>query len=795
MFKKKYNYLLLIVILTAFILTSYPIKVEADILTKEITSISADTYINEDFPGNNYGSWKYLVFGKYPSSNKRRHTLIKFNLNLPSNIEIVSAELHVYRYHHNIPSGQKVKVGVYRITKNWKYNEATWKKRTSSNYWSSPGGDYTHLYTTYIVTHTSPKTHWMVFRYLKDLVQYWVDHPSDNYGLIIVYISGSGLISVRSGNYGDADYRPYLKVEYKYKITITAPSSISISKGSSKTITVSISGSCPKLVNLKLENLPAGVAYTFNPSNGNSPFTSQLTITVASTAPAGTYNIKIKAYGTGIDEVKMIQLKITSGDFSLAINPPSINIQQGGSGTASITVNPIGGFSQTVTLSVQSEPSGFTVTINPLSITPGSTATITISIASSVSPGTYSVVIRGSGGGKTTTASLSVTVTQVPFNFDLQASPDTLNLNAGQQAVITITTTLTSGTAQPLSLSLSGLPAGTSYSFNPVSITPTGSSTLTIDTSNLDGDYTIIVTASGGGVSKQTTIQLHVTKQTFDFTISVSPSSVEINQGESTTLVVTVTKTSGTAKTVTLTLIGLPSGASYSFNPSSVTPTGSSVLTINSGSAKGTYTLLVKGTADGLEKTATFTLTIKEKKCIIATVTYGSEVSNEVNLLRGFRDDIVLNSYAGQRFYIAFNAFYYSWSPCIAQIIHENGWLKTPFKIILYPLIETLLVSTNIAQPITFISQELTVYLAGTMISAMLGIIYLLPILTLFKSRTGLKYSKYSIYIPITTLILCVIAQILCLAFPLILLTSIYVLSIIIAAPLVILKMARKYIK
>ena len=430
---KKYNYLLLIVILTAFILTSYPIKVEATPLTKEITSIYADTYILESFPDNNYGSLEYLIFGK-DSSWKRWHTLIKFNLvGLPSNIEIVSAELHLYRYHHNIPSGQKVKVGVYRITKNWKYNEATWKKRTSSNYWSSPGGDYTHLYTTYTVKSTYSQTGWMRFRYLKDLVQYWVDHPSYNYGLIIAYISGSGRIYVRSGNYGDADYRPYLLIRYKYKITITAPSSISISKGSSKTITVSISGSCPKPVNLKIENLPAGVTYTFSPSNGNSPFTSQLTITVLSTASAGTYNIKIKAYGTGIDEEKTIQLKITSEDFSLAINPPSINIQQGDSGTASITVNPIGGFSQTVTLSVQSKPSGFTVTIDPLSITPGSTATITISIASSVSPGTYSVVIRGSGGGKTTTASLSVTVTQVPFNFDLQASPDTLNLNAGQQ--------------------------------------------------------------------------------------------------------------------------------------------------------------------------------------------------------------------------------------------------------------------------------------------------------------------------------------------------------------------------
>ena len=267
----------------------------------------------------------------------------------------------------------------------------------------------------------------------------------------------------------------------------------------------------------------------------------------------------------------------------------------------------------------------------------------------------------------------------------------------------------------------------------------------------------------------------------FDFTISVSPSSVEINQGESTTLVVTVTKTSGTAKPVTLTLVGLPSGASYSLNPTTVTPTGSSTLTINAGSAKGTYTLLVKGTADGLEKTAIFTITIKEKKCIIATVTYGSEVSNEVNLLRRFRDDIVLNSYAGQRFYIAFNTFYYSWSPYIAQIIHENGWLKTPFKIILYPLIGILYISVNLMYFLMFLNQEFVVYLAGTLIAAMLGMIYLSPLLILLKMRKGGKNIELLI---ILFLALSTFSQFLGIGLMVTVFTSIYVIVVMICGAL-----------
>jgi len=53
---------------------------------------------------------------------------------------------------------------------------------------------------------------------------------------------------------------------------------------------------------------------------------------------------------------------------------------------------------------------------------------------------------------------------------------------------------------------------------------------------------------------------------------------------------------------------------------------------------------------------------------------------------------------------IAFNTFYYNWSPYVIQIIHKNCWLKTLFKIILYPLIRSLLLAINIVQPIIFLN-------------------------------------------------------------------------------------------
>ena len=70
--------------------------------------------------------------------------------------------------------------------------------------------------------------------------------------------------------------------------------------------------------------------------------------------------------------------------------------------------------------------------------------------------------------------------------------------------------------------------------------------------------------------------------------------------------------TSGTAQTVTFSASGLPSGATASFNPTSVTSGGSSTLTISttSGTAAGTYTVTVTGAATSGSHSATYTLTV-----------------------------------------------------------------------------------------------------------------------------------------------------------------------------------------
>jgi hypothetical protein len=76
--------------------------------------------------------------------------------------------------------------------------------------------------------------------------------------------------------------------------------------------------------------------------------------------------------------------------------------------------------------------------------------------------------------------------------------------------------------------------------------------------------------------------------------------------------------------------------------------------------------------------------------CLIATASYGSELSPQVQQLRELRDQVVLNTESGKLFMKGFNQFYYSFSPNIADLERENSFFRESVKIAITPLITSL---------------------------------------------------------------------------------------------------------
>ena len=202
-------------------------------------------------------------------------------------------------------------------------------------------------------------------------------------------------------------------------------------------------------------------------------------------------------------------------------------------------------------------------------------------------------------------------------NFSLAANPNTLTVKQGTSGTSTITMTRLNGFAGAVSFTASGMPSGVTASFNPVTTTTSGTSsvlTLAASSTAAAGTATVTVTGTNGSLTRTTSIALTVSSTTSDFSLSASPNTLTVNQGASGTSTVTITRLNGFAGAVSFTPGGLPSGVTASSNPATTTTSGtSSVLTLAaSGSAtSGAATVTITGTSGSLTHTTSIALTVQ----------------------------------------------------------------------------------------------------------------------------------------------------------------------------------------
>src|SRR5271157_2781704 len=236
--------------------------------------------------------------------------------------------------------------------------------------------------------------------------------------------------------------------------------------------------------------------------------------------------------------------------------------------------------------------------------------------------GTRLTVVVGtsqSTGDITPIAYLGVTQTSGSPNFTISASPTSLSITQGNQGTSTITTTISGGFNSAISLSASGVPSGTTVSFNPGTIPApgSGSSTMTISvgSSTPVGTYPITVTGNGGGIKQRTTVTLTVTvKGQANFTISASAASLSITQGNQGTSTITTTISGGFNSAISLSASGAPSGTTVSFNPQTIPAPGAGnptmTITMASSTPTGTYPITVTGNGGGMKQTTTVIVSV-----------------------------------------------------------------------------------------------------------------------------------------------------------------------------------------
>ena len=126
------------------------------------------------------------------------------------------------------------------------------------------------------------------------------------------------------------------------------------------------------------------------------------------------------------------------------------------------------------------------------------------------------------------------------------------------------------------------------------------------------GYYMLFLLNNSGVPSVARFVQ--VTSQQADFSVTAIPSSRKVPPGTGTTYSVSVTPSAGFNGTVNFSVSGLPSGATAAFNPTSVTGSGSSTLSITTSSSTppGNYPLTIKAASGNLTHTAKVSLQVAD---------------------------------------------------------------------------------------------------------------------------------------------------------------------------------------
>lgn len=198
-----------------------------------------------------------------------------------------------------------------------------------------------------------------------------------------------------------------------------------------------------------------------------------------------------------------------------------------------------------------------------------------------------------------------------PKDFSLSVSPTSRSIGQEQSTTYSINVDRAGGHGAQVSLSVTGIPEGTTSSFSPNPVEGT-TSTLTVTTtaSTPSGTYSLTVTGTDGALTRSTTASLTVSEP--DFSLGASPQSRTINQGASTSYDISISRAGGHSEGVALTVSGLPTGASGSFTPNPSTGSSSTLnVTTTASTPSGTYALTIAGNDGSLPtRTTSAALTI-----------------------------------------------------------------------------------------------------------------------------------------------------------------------------------------
>ena len=217
-------------------------------------------------------------------------------------------------------------------------------------------------------------------------------------------------------------------------------------------------------------------------------------------------------------------------------------------------------------------------------------------------PGYYMLFILNSAGVPSLASfvQLSMAPTDQPPTGTITSPSSNVSIGAGQAVSFSGTGSDSDGTVTGYSWSFPGGSPSSSALANPGSVTYTAL-----------GAYVASLTVTDNAGVSDPSPPTRVITVVPSYSLSASPATQTVKSGGSTSYTVTVTPESGFTGTVGFNVNGLPAGSTATFNPTTVNTSGSTTMTVVTGSAPaGIYPLTITGASGGVIETTNVTLAL-----------------------------------------------------------------------------------------------------------------------------------------------------------------------------------------